>query len=173
LSQPFKGQTRTTDAIIPDELVRLSQVSAGGLTFAKVVKPIDQSIANQTTPQDDNHLKFTPVINEEFFIMLFIYFNAPTTPDIKTVMSIPTGATMEDMFGNGLFRNTTTSQSLTDATIAKINISSAGINKTWASYYKLAMGATIGDCVFQWAQNISDAAPTIVLKGSMILVWEE
>ena len=169
-----KGLTRIDDAIIPDELVRLSQIGGGGagLTVARVVKKTDETITSDTTLQDDDELKFTPEINKQYFGMIITWIDAVDNGGMKHAFSIPTGATIEWMASGALWRAYSQLQNEADGTIA-IGTSNVPGKKNAATYFKLKMGSTAGDVIYQWAQNTSNATSTTIEAGSLLLIWEE
>ena len=171
MSQPYKPQTRTTDAVIDDELVRFSQLGgAAGLTFARVVAAADQTVNNSTTLVDDNELLLTLNINTTYFGLIFLIQDSGSVPDFKHAFSLPAGATGIWLNNAQLFRHST--QTLGDITTT---ISSAGIsaNGMVVTPFRIIMGATAGNSIFQFAQNTLELSDTIRREGSFIIVWEE
>ena len=144
--------------------------SGGGLTFAKVVKSVDQTVNNSSTLQDDDELKFTPNINKAYFGTMFTIYSSGTTPDLKSAFSLPTGASGEWLASNGLWRMAT--QSFPDITTAIAQISGI-VAQTFAEYFRIQMGSTAGEIIYQWSQNVANVSDTKVLIGSCLVVYEE
>ncbi len=145
-----------------------------GLTFAKIVKTIDETIQSDSTLSDDSVLKFTPTINKVYIMQFFFFHKSGSTPDIKLGFSIPTGSTIRWTGGGSVIE--WRSGSIAGFTIdaeTPVALSSTGADSSNAWYLKLVMGSTAGDCALQWAQNLSTATDTTVQKGSMLIVWEE
>lgn len=143
----------------------------GALTFAKIVKTTDETVANSTVLQDDDVLLFTPTINRTYNFMLLLLFNAPATPDLKYAFSVPAGATINGMTNNTV--GVTATSSWTDLTADQVVTGSVGADATVFVTGRIVMGATAGAVTLQWAQNTSNAAATAVLAGAMLIVWEQ
>jgi len=145
--------------------------AGGGKTFAKVVKPDDETVNNSTTLQDDDDLTFTPTINKVYHYFLMLLKNSSSVADMDTAFSIPSGATME-WLGFGDTWSWQTQDPLTDATV-EVKHSADGTNQMTSTYGRLIMGSTAGNVTLQWAQTAAEVSDTKVLKGSMLIVWEE
>jgi len=168
----FKPQTRTDDAVIPDELVRLSQVGGGSLVFAKIVKILDETITSDDVLHDDDELFFTVNANKTYFIMLLVLHNSAATPDIKYAMSIPAGASILTQNSSQFAFRTEAGWDLARDATSAIFVGTGNNDGGTGWVYRLIVGATAGEVNFQWAQNTSDAATTSVLQGSLLLVYE-
>jgi len=143
-----------------------------GLTFARVVKSVDEIVNNSSTLQDDDELLFTPTVNKIYFIMLFLFNSSNSTADFKGLCSIPTGATSTRMFENGIWRELPTLQATESSTnIEQTNNVSTAVF-TSASYQRLVMGATAGNFIWQWAQRTATVFDTKLLAGSTLIAWE-
>ncbi len=142
--------------------------AASGLTFAKVVKSADETVTSSEVLQDDDELKFTPNVSKNYGYILNLLINSGTTPDFKGAFSLPTDATMDQQSND--FQKIAQDQD--DATVALVN-SGTGNAGSYQLTGRLIMDTTAGDVNFQWAQNVSNAGDTKVLKGSYLLVWEQ
>ncbi len=140
----------------------------GGKTFAVKFKTSNETINNDSTLSDDAELLFTPTINKLYQILMFVYTNSGTTADFKQAFTIPTGATIQINAGD--FQ--VTPQNLMDGETPFPDVSS-GLDQNKAILIRLVMSSTAGNCVYQWAQNVSDAEDTTLLEGSVMIVWEE
>jgi len=144
------------------------QVAAGGgLTFAKVVKPTDETVNNSTTFQDDDSLTFAVSANKSYHVLVLLFFNGTTVASIKTRISIPISATAVRNNGWGTQGNGTA-----DWTVGQ-PITLFGADRANQVHGKVIVGGTAGNVTFQWAQNTAEVSDTKVLKGSVLLVWEE
>jgi len=165
------GALPTVDA----ELATKAYVDSGGgagLTFAKVVKTVDQIVNNSTTLQDDDELLFTPNINTTYHGILLIIYNSSVNADFKSAFSLPAGAVGEWLDNNALWR--ISAQVYANITTAfGISGSGVGLPRASSQHFVIKMGATAGDCNFQWCQNTLEVSDTIVEEGSLLLVWEE
>jgi len=170
MSQEPKVTRFGVDPLVPQELATKAYVDAGtggGLTFARVVKPADETLSNSTVLQDDDDLLATLNINKTYsFIYLLIYLSS-TTNDFKFGMSVPAGATM------AWYSQVTAGRADEDETDS-IFFSADGVNLQLAfGTGQIIMGGTAGDFNVQWAQNTASAGVTTVKEGSYIVVWEE
>jgi len=168
----FKPQTRTDDAVIPDELVRLSQIGGGaaGLTFARIIKKVDQIINNTTTLTDDDELLVALSANKLYAFQLIFYSEMSVTADMKFNFSIPAGAS-----GFMLDQEWRSNDDQTTVSIPTnmIHATSVGTHRAIAIYGFVDMGGTAGNFVFQFAQNTAQPSDMTIRRGSIMLVWEE
>jgi len=151
--------------------LKWAAAAGGGLTFAKDVKPADETVTSTTTLQDDDDLVITPNINKTYGYMLMCMFTSDTPAGFRYAASIPSGATMTRVAGQNW--NSTLEGTMEDMTTAKSVTTSGTFNHIIQVVGRLIMGGTAGDVNFQWAQNISDAADTTVQEGAFWIWWEE
>jgi len=173
MSQEPKVTRFGADPTRAQEVATKAYVDAGGgsgLTFAKVVKTVDQTINNTNTLQDDDELKFTPNINKTYWIYIFLFLTIPSASDFKSSLSLPAGATARrpsDLIRSG-------SQTASSVwTTAGFIAGSGTANRCLQRLGRMIMGATAGDCILQWAQNTAIVEDTSVLQGSFLIAWEE
>lgn len=141
----------------------------GPTKWTVVSKAADESRSNTTTLADDNTLLFAMATSTKYRFKLLVLFFAPVTPDLKYAIGVPAGvslfnAWLMDMTGANLnvpvLKITVpgeTPQTNTGDTQGAIHIEGIIHN-----------GANAGNFAFQWAQNTSDAAATIVRAGSYL-----
>jgi len=136
-----------------------------------IVKKVDEVIQSDTTLSDDTELFFTPTINKNYNINLYLYFASEGNADMTIAVTIPTGAQAEvlnqtwDAVNARFTRDWTTSDDIGGGGSAQI--------RTTEMHGRLIMGGTAGDFNFQWAQQVSQATDTTVFAGSALIVWEE
>ena len=140
-----------------------------GLTFARVVKPDDESISSDDTLSDDADLKAVLNINKEYGFLLILFFESGNTPDIKYAFTIPTGASGDRI---NTFWQSTASGSTADITATTSLTVTSGV-KCAPMTGRVSMGGTAGSLIFQWAQDTSNPTSTTVNKGSFLVIWEE
>lgn len=141
----------------------------GGVEWTTIVKASDESVSSSTTLQDDNELFFTPPAAGVYEVQLSLVHASPVgaaTPDIKFALG-------EDATARGSW--TVWHLGVSDsaaATLASFALSSVLLGGT-AAANRIAYGAggyiaTGALFKLQWAQNTSDANPTIVRAGSTL-----
>jgi len=158
--------------LIDSELATKAYVDSGGgggLTFAKVVKAVDESVTSSTVLQDDDEIFFTPAINNVYHVVMLLVVNSPSTPDLQEAWSVPAGATMEKL--SATWRSGS-ANAIEDWLAADNHPTVAGV-QLLELHGRLTMAGTAGTANWQWAQNASNANPTSVLRGSLMLVWEQ
>jgi len=153
--------------------ITISTGVSAGLVFAKVVKSADETVTNSNVLQDDDELFFTPTINKTYNAIMWVYLQASsTTPqaDFKYALSLPTGAIAER--GKESW-SSTIARDAQDATIP-LTPSVSNTNIKWLGIpYRIVMGSTAGNIIFQWSQDVARNNDMTVLKGSLLLVFEE
>ncbi len=142
-----------------------------------VRKTADESVTSSTTIQDDDHLFFTPILNTNYWITMFVIYEADAAYDLKISWSVPTGSTFDyvsDAIGSGA----TTSAVFDVSRSAQIapaggTPSPGGIGAgKWATFLVrgvFKMGPNAGLFRFRWAQLASGAVPTIVHANSCLI----
>jgi len=168
---PFFPQTRVNDAVLPDELPRLSQVGGGaaGNTFARVVKKVDQIVSNSVTLVDDDEL-FVPLsIDKIYAFIILIYGDWFSASDIKMAFSVPTNASGDKQAGLWQANN---DSNFEDLTLTEQFAVATG-TRTNCIYGRVIMGDTAGNLQFQWAQNVAIVEDTTIMQGTVLVVWEE
>jgi hypothetical protein len=144
-----------------------------------VRKSADETLANSTVVQDDDHLFFPVLADEVWFVEAFVIFSAVTAGtnmDFKVGWSVPSGTTMlwgaQGVPSNTLssWGPTATNTSPTSARTEGQNLAVGGANGTNLGTYQgvVTAGATPGDVHFQWAQNSSNANDLTVESGSFL-----
>ncbi len=153
------------------------QTYADGInSFQYARKTGDESLASNTTMQNDDHLVVPVVANAVYEVQAFIVYTSGTTGKIKIGWTGPTSATF-DWCSNGLEQNVTAAsaekvwraynaigdiQTLgTAGTVVKVTAMPIGLLETFG---------TAGNLQFRWAQNTSDVTATIVRTNSFLRV---
>jgi len=153
--------------------ITISTGVSAGLVFAKVVKSADETVTNSSVLQDDNELFFTPAINKSYNAIMWVSLQASSvTPqaDFKYALSLPTGAIAER--GRESWSSTNARDTQDATTSQSPSVSSTDI-KWLAIPYRIVMGGTAGNIIFQWSQDVARNNDMTVLKGSLLLVFEE
>ena len=147
-------------------------VGGGSITdasaFAKVVKEVDEIVNNSAVKQNDDELFFVGTANKVYSFQMYVMVDLNTA--IQVQWGLPAGATGEWNALDWTSGGSSQTQSVTD----DIFVSSTGGNIEWVPYAgRIQMGSTTGICNFQWAQNSATAVDTTILRGSVLIVWEE
>jgi len=138
-------------------------------TFAKAVKPADETVNNSDTLQDDDDLLFAASASKTYGMLVFYFVISTTAADFKYGLSIPTGATADRSDGTWssiilmATQDFETSQNVATGTALGLVCISA----------RIIMGTTAGNVVNQWAQQAATVADTLAKQGSYMVVWEE
>lgn len=131
-----------------------------------VRKTSDQTIASNTTLQNDNALSLSSMDAAGIYrVELFVLFRATnaTNGGMKTTFTLPTGAD----YSNGVFELATNKAPASGGTVSGIT---AGTSNAFFGLTGLLVmdGTHTGTFQFQWAQNSSSANGTIVAAGSYL-----
>jgi hypothetical protein len=140
--------------------------NTGGWTVVR--KSTDEPVAANTTTQDDDQLQFQTVVGTAYEIeLLVIYANVGgAKPDIKCELS-------EDATARG--SSIWIGLSTTDAAQALTTTDVGGVSATFGTAVAKRIARGLAHHVgggglfkFRWAQNTSDAQPTVVYAGSVL-----
>jgi len=138
------------------------------LTHTKVVKSADQIVSN-TTFTNDTELKFEGAANKTYNFMLMMYVDSSAVADIKTIWTLPSGATGRNIRGAW---TTAKAEDSGDITVSDQVDTTGGTEEIISYQGKIDMGSSSGTCQFQWAQNFNSGSTT-VNKGSALIVYEQ
>jgi len=160
------------DPTLTQELATKAYVDAieSGNTFARVVKKVDEVKNSDTTFADDTEIFFTGRANRTYhWIFLWESF-INSTADMKIRWTDPAGAS-----GNAVSNAQDWDMNGTIIRSATSTIVLSGNNQVrfYEDHGTFLMGATAGDINFQWAQNVSNAGDVSILRGSLLVVWED
>jgi hypothetical protein len=151
-----------------DDGTELQIDTAGGgsnPTMLVAVKTSDETINSDSTMTTDTDLQFSPTINKMYSVEGLMLFDVDATPDIKFTFTGPSGATMS-------WRHNPSSSTMFNITSIVAGAGVAGQIRGLNIVGTLFMSSTGGTVGMQWAQNVSDAADTILKKGSWLKLVE-
>lgn len=142
-----------------------------------VQKPSDESLSSSTTSQDDDHLFFTPILNTDYWITMFVIYDADAAGDLKISWSVPTGSTFDyvsDAIGSGattsgVFDVSRSWQVAPAGGTPTPGGVGSGTNVTVLIKGLFRMGSTAGTFRFRWAQGTSSAVATRVRARSVLI----
>lgn len=142
-----------------------------------VRKTADESVVNSTTSQDDDHLFFTPLLNTNYWITMFVVYEADAASDLKISWTVPTGSTFDyvsDAIGSGattsgVFDVSRSWQVAPAGGTPSPGGIGAGKFVTFLVRGVFKMGSTAGTFRFRWAQAVAGAVPTIVHVNSCLI----
>jgi len=141
--------------------------AASGLTFARVVKSVTETINSDSVLHNDDELFFVANANKTYGGIIGLHLESGSTPDFKSALSIPSGASARRVNGSW----GTSATAVADFTVAQV-IPMTGPPGMLAVYFRVII-TTAGTVNYQWAQNVSNAGDTSVLQGSFMTIWEE
>ena len=146
-----------------------SDGSGAGLTFASVVKSVDETITNSITFQDDDQLRFVARENKTYGFMLTVFVTSPSGAGFQTQWTLPAGATGSISSGQ---LNSGVTQSTQDITTTNNHLISGTSLKVLTFVGKIKTSTTSGESIFQWTPSSLNLGNTIVEQGSYLRVWE-
>lgn len=146
-----------------------------------VRKTLNESIANSTTSQDDDQLFFTPILNTDYWIAMYIIYDGtgpdPTAGgDLKISWSVPTNSTFD--YVSDAITSTATGGVYDVSRTAQIapagGTPGAGTLGTGSPAVALVkgifrMGPTAGTFQFRWAQLTANATAVTVRANSCLI----
>lgn len=138
-----------------------------------VIKGADQSLASSTTMQNDNALFAAVIANATYLFLCYLDYEGGTqgSSDLKWQWNVPAGGTLRYAeIGNNL-SGVVQSPSLAGSTVWSAGTSGAGSLRGVLMAGSLIMSSTAGNIQLQWAQNTSNATPTIVHAQSFLALW--
>lgn len=138
--------------------------------WAVAAKTADTTRSTTTTVTDDPHLKFRMEASTTYRIRGIIFFDTGATADFKFSLSGPASPTLvrimriQDAAGAA-----PTTVAVDTSYPANISLTGSGTDGGFVEFEALVQnGSTAGNFAFGWAQDTSDAANTIVRKGSYL-----
>lgn len=129
-----------------------------------VSKPIDESVINNATLQDDDHLFLSVEATGAYDMTLRAFINANVNPDLKVGWSAPSGSTMVWGVVDVQAGTTAGKRAITDTE----GVVTSGANQMLLIVGTLFVGSTAGTFRFRWAQNGANAAASTVQAGSTL-----
>lgn len=141
-------------------LLETETVRTGG----KVRKAADETVNNSANLQNDDALLFTPAVNSAYHVKFIVFLITGGTPDFKWAVTVPAGAEFAGV-SNYVGKD---ANAITTGVAAEAFGTSTTTNQVLTIEGILTMGATAGNCQFQWAQNTATAEDTKVLTNSLL-----
>jgi hypothetical protein len=141
-----------------------------------VIKGADQSLASSTTLQNDNALFVPCAANATYFFVCMLDYEGGTagSSDIKWVWSVPTSSALRYHLiatAAAAVLATTTGTTQPGAATVTAGTNGAGVLRG-ATMLGSLITSTAGLLQLQWAQNASNATPTIVHGQSVLALWQ-
>lgn len=131
-----------------------------------VLKPSSESVSNNATLQNDDHLFAALLPNARYRIAGHVFINAPVTPQIKLAWTWPVSATAKIFMGN--LTNQLTNNFLFTTSGGSVGFAGSASDAVLMLRGYIVTGANGGNLQFQWSQNVSNASPTVVQVGSAL-----
>lgn len=156
-------------AVNGSQLTGLTSTFAALTDIKLVRKSVDESIANNNTPQNDDELFFAMGANEVWeCILLLITYSASVTPDINLAFGLPSGAVL---YGHACYHdyNGTAQTGTFSGTDVICAYASTGIFLIGRFHMIIVNGSTAGNFQIKWAQRTADATPSTVKANSCLL----
>lgn len=145
--------------------------SATGIWQALVKrKTADETVANSTTLQDDDHLVFAIGANEEWVARYYVSFGTSTSLfGFKAQVTVPAGATMWRTMAFSAGQDNTFVEDGTGGSSSVTTAMAFGSSGVLICDLWVLNGATPGNVTLMWAQDTADAATLTVHKGSNLV----
>jgi hypothetical protein len=132
-------------------------------------KTVDETIASDNVLSDDADLQVPVSAGKKYIIIICMFYNSPSTPDIQYALSVPTGTTGKRT--NGSWSGASQAGASSSITSGQ-GIATTGSESFSMIFYSIDALVNSGTIAFQWAQLASDVGSTILRKGSVMMVWE-
>lgn len=145
--------------------------TGGSGAWTTVFKTANQTKNSDTTTAADSALVATLSANKKYAIRLRVFFTSATTPDFKYQMTFGGTTTRVTMHRKAMAPNSATLAAGVGEAFDTLDnglTCTTGHDGWLEADFALEVGASGGDFAFQWAQNVSDAADTIVYAGSYL-----
>jgi hypothetical protein len=135
-----------------------------------VTKSLDEPVTSSSTIQDDDQLKFKVAAGVLYeFDLSLVYMCSSATPDIKTDWGVDAGAVTGQVTGIGPdVVNTFGVQGSNDFATPIVFGTTGANTPRLARVLGVCLPDTSTTFKFQWAQNTSNIASTIVKAGSRL-----
>lgn len=142
-----------------------------------VRKTGDESTSLSTTVFDDAELFFTPILNTNYWVTMFVIYDADAAGDLKISWGVPTGSTW-DYVSDAIGSAATTSAVFDVSRSAQIAPAGgtpapggigSGTNVTALIKGLFMNGPNAGNFRFRWAQATSSAVSTRVRARSVLI----
>lgn len=158
--------TAVAEGLVIDNVSVSSSLTVSGkpVAYSSVVKPSDQSRVNNTISADtDLTVPISASCTYEFSCI--IYFAALSGADIQWNFSVPTGANMRYVADYVQIGGTRANPTMiTGSTTLSAAGSGLGTNLAIRIDGTIVVSTTGGNCVFNWAQNTTNAGNATTVK---------
>jgi hypothetical protein len=157
---------------VPGQILASADVNSWFVPLA-APKLSDTSRPSTTTLANDPALALPLAANATYWFMTEVIYEAPNPAgDLKFQWTVPAGAVLNGQFLFRIFGGGDDLHSpITAGALQTTNGSGAGVNLVLGAFGTIIMSSTAGNLNFQWAQNTSNATPTIVHTGSGLMAW--
>lgn len=143
-------------------------------------KTSNESVSNTTTVQDDDQLFFTPILNTDYWITMYIIYDgpgpSPTEADLKISWSVPTGSTFDyisdaitSLATGGVYDVSRTAQIAPAGGTPGAGTLGTGSPAVALVKGLFRMGSTAGTFRFRWAQITANATAVTVRANSCLI----
>lgn len=148
--------------------VEVGPAAAGGGPTT-VYKTADESVTSSTTLQDDNDLFFAIGASEVWAFEFVLFVSGSTTGDMSVTLTVPTGFTRLIWSALGDDNGGFDSSSHVSASGTTAVLAGFGTGKVAVLKGSISNGATPGNVLLRWAQNVSDVTAITIKAGSYLV----
>jgi hypothetical protein len=184
----FRYPDSTSSVNVPSDMQNLATdldtYIANKIKPRWVVKPSDESLASNTTAQDDDHLLVAVLASTTYEVQAEIFFTeaAGTSSDFKVQWTFPAGCRL-DLGVSGPHESWVpgagaaleaewaawSNETASPSSSKKFGTSNVAVF-TLRCHGTLQVGVTAGTFRLQWAQGTSNASATTVKGGSSLIL---
>jgi len=146
----------------------VDSAGGGGQTFFKGFVSADHTKISDTTLETLDELTWSAKANRFYIVNLQHEIKSHPTADFRHELVMPAGASVQRNFG-ALRTEPSNNLDWDIAFGATTNDTDRQVVSIWGY---VQIGATAGDVIYRWGQNISNPTTTTWFAGGMMLVWE-
>jgi len=168
-------------------MTALSSILAGGRILASAVQGVapdaaykgaDESVTSSTALQNDDALFLALPVNSTWMAFAAIFYQGGNNGagDLKWQWTVPAGASAigghVSYFTSGVGVGNVNLGAFANGATTVSGTNGAGHSLPVLLLMSVTIGSTAGNLQLQWAENTSNATPTIVKAGSLLAAWQ-
>ena len=152
-----------------DGIADITIPGGGGGPDVFIMKSADEPVADSDVLQNDDELFFAVEVGEKWSILLTIYYTGQIVPSVGLKHTIDVDAGAPDV----ALYSTVPNVSVTAFGSSSVAGGSDAIREARVHATLDNTGGDSTVCRFKFAQDVSDARPVVVKKGSTLMAWKQ